>query len=249
MPWGSSCSCDLIFVPGFFRLETINGHLYGSLVDILRNGSCVMLLALGMTLVIATGGIDLSVGTVMAITSSVAAIMMNPVIIGVKLPPDLEKFINDPNFTYAPLWEVIIATLLVATICGVWNGLLVAYGNIQPMVATLILMISGRGIAQLITNGVRIQIFYEPYAYLGNGWIILPFSLYIVGFVFAAIWLLTRKTAIGLYIESVGIKSRASFFNGIDEKLIKMVAYMICGFLRRGRRPGCKLEHPHLGCQ
>ena len=94
---------DLIFVPGFFRLETINGHLYGSLVDILRNGSCVMLLALGMTLVIATGGIDLSVGTVMAITSSVAAIMMNPVIIGVKLPPDLEKFINDPNFTYAPL--------------------------------------------------------------------------------------------------------------------------------------------------
>ena len=122
-----------------------------------------MLLALGMTLVIATGGVDLSVGAVMAISASVAAVMMNPVIIGLELPPDLMNFINDPNFTYSPLWEVILVTLIVATICGLWNGVLVAYIKIQPMVATLILMIAGRGIAQLITNGVRIQIFYEPY--------------------------------------------------------------------------------------
>ncbi len=58
-----------------------------------------------------------------------------------------------------------------------------AYVRIQPMVATLILMIAGRGIAQLITNGVRIQIFYEPYAFIGQGWVVLPFSLYIVAFV------------------------------------------------------------------
>ena len=57
---------------------------------------------------------------------------------------------------------------MVATICGLWNGVLVAYVRIQPMVATLILMIAGRGIAQLITNGVRIQIFYEPYAFSGR---------------------------------------------------------------------------------
>src|SRR4030066_86076 len=172
---------DLIFVPGFFRMETKEGHLYGSLIDILRNGSCIMLLGIGMTLVIATGGVDLSVGAIMAIAASVAAIMMNPVIIGLKLPPDLMKFINDPNFTYAPLWEVILVTLIVATICGLWNGVLVAYVRIQPMVATLILMISGRGIAQLITNGVRIQIFYDPYAFIGKGWLVLPFPLYIVG--------------------------------------------------------------------
>jgi len=151
------------------------------------------------------------------------------VIIGVKLPPDLMSFINDPNFTFAPLWEVILVTLLVATLCGVWNGVLVAYIKIQPMVATLILMISGRGIAQLITNGVRIQIFYEPFAFIGNGWLILPFSLYIAAFVYAMIWLLTRKTAIGLFLESVGINSRSSFFSGIDEKKIKLLAYAICG--------------------
>ena len=221
---------DLIFDPGFFALTTKEGHLYGSLIDILRNGSCVMVLAIGMTLVIATGGVDLSVGAIMAIASSVAAIMMNPVIIGVKLPPDLMRFIDEPNFTYAPLWAVILVTLVVTTICGLWNGLLVAYAKIQPMVATLILMIAGRGIAQLITNGVRIQIFYEPYAFLGNGWIILPFSLYIVAFVFAAAWLLTRKTAIGMFVESVGINSRSSFFSGIDEKKIKLLAYAVCGF-------------------
>ena len=221
---------DLIFIPRFFALTTQEGHLYGNLVDVLRNGSCVMLLGIGMTLVIATGGVDLSVGAVMAIAASVAAIMMNPVIIGVKLPPNLMKFINDPNFTYSPLWAVILVTLIVATICGLWNGLLVAYGRIQAMVATLILMIAGRGIAQLITNGVRIQIFYEPFAFIGNGWIVLPFPLYLVAFVFVIAWILTRKTSIGLFIESVGINFRSSYFSGIDEKKIKLLAYTLCGF-------------------
>ncbi len=221
---------DLVFVPGFFALQIKEGNLYGSLIDILRNGSIVMLLGIGMTLVIATGGVDLSVGAVMAIAASVAAIMMNPVIVGVKLPPDLMRFINEPNFTYAPLWQVILMTLVVATLCGLWNGILVAYVKIQPMVATLILMIAGRGIAQLITNGVRIQIFYEPYAFIGNGWLILPFPLYIVAFVFVVAWVLTRKTAIGLFIESVGVNFRSSFYSGIDEKKIKLLAYVFCGF-------------------
>src|SRR3989304_169584 len=169
-----------------------------------------MLVGIGMTLVLASGGggVDLSVGAVMAITASVAAIHMNPVIIGVKLPPDLLRFINDPNFTFAPLWEVILVSLIVATLCGLWNGVLVAYARIQPMVATLILMIAGRGIAQLITNGVRIQIFYEPYAFLGQGWAILPFSVYIAVFVFIAPWLMTRKTPLGMFIESGGVGAR-----------------------------------------
>jgi simple sugar transport system permease protein len=221
---------DLITVPGFFNIGTRDGNLYGSLIDILRNGSTVMLLAIGMTLVIATGGVDLSVGAIMAISASVAAIMMNPVIIGIKLSPEVMKFINDPNFTYAPLWEVIVVTLIVATLCGLWNGVLVAYGRIQPMVATLILMIAGRGIAQLITNGVRIQIFYDPYAFIANGRLLLPFPLYIVAFVFVVAWVITRRTAFGLFIESVGTNFRSSFYSGIDEKRVKLLAYMFCGF-------------------
>jgi ribose/xylose/arabinose/galactoside ABC-type transport system permease subunit len=220
---------DLIAVPGFFRISTKEGNLYGNLIDIVRNASTVSLLAIGMTLVIATGGVDLSVGAVMAIAASVAALLMNPYVLATELPPHILKFMNDPNFTYQPLWIVIPVTLLVATVCGLWNGVLVSYGKIQPMVATLILMIAGRGIAQLITNGVRIQIFYEPYAFIGQGWIILPFSLYLVAIVFAIAWLLTRRTAIGMFVESVGTNSRSSFFSGINEKRIKLLAYTFCG--------------------
>jgi ribose/xylose/arabinose/galactoside ABC-type transport system permease subunit len=221
---------DLITVPGFFNFQMRNGNLYGSLIDIVRNASSVMLLSIGMTLVIATGGVDLSVGAIMAIAASVAALLMNPYVLATELPPNLMKLINDPHFTFQPLWVVILVTLLIAAVCGLWNGLLVAYIRIQPMVATLILMIVGRGIAQLITNGVRIQIFYEPYAFIGQGWIVLPFSLYLVAAVYAIAWLLTRRTAIGLFIESVGINFRSSLYSGIDEKKIKLLAYTFCGF-------------------
>jgi ribose/xylose/arabinose/galactoside ABC-type transport system permease subunit len=216
---------DLIFIPGFFNIENRDGNLHGSLVDILRNGSTVMLLAIGMTLVIATGGVDLSVGATMAIAASVAGILMNPSALRNEV-----FFVTDPNYTFQPLWLVIVAALVVSILCGLWNGALVAYMRIQPMVATLILMISGRGIAQLITNGLRVQITYRPYAFIGQGWLVLPFSLYIVAIVFVITWLMTRKTAIGMFIESVGINFRSSYFSGIDEKKIKLLVYTFCGF-------------------
>jgi galactofuranose transport system permease protein len=216
---------DFIFIPGFFTIENRDGNLHGSLVDILRNGSTVMLLAIGMTLVIATGGVDLSVGATMAIAASVAGILMNPSALRNEV-----FFVTDPNYTFQPLWLVIATALIVSILCGLWNGALVAYMRIQPMVATLILMISGRGIAQLITNGLRVQITYRPYAFIGQGWIVLPFSLYIVVFVFIITWLLTRKTAIGMFIESVGINFRSSYFSGVDEKKIKLLVYTFCGF-------------------
>ena len=130
---------DFIFIPGFFYIENRGGDLRGSLIDIFRNGSTVMILAIGMTLVIATGGVDLSVGAVMAIAASVAGILMNPSALKNEV-----FFVTDTNYTFQPLWVVILAALTVAIICGLWNGMLVAYMRIQPMVATLILMISGR---------------------------------------------------------------------------------------------------------
>lgn len=211
---------DWLAVPGFFALDTVDGHLFGNLVDIPRNGSTIMLLAMGMTLVIATGGVDLSVGAIMAISASVAAIMIQP---------DLQTLSHDPNFTQFPLPVVVLVTLFVAILCGLWNGVLVAYAGIQPMVATLILMIAGRGIAQLITSGIRVQIFYEPYAVFGNGWFVLPVSLFIVAIVFVLAWLGTRRTALGTFTEAVGINARSSFYAGIDEKRVKLIAYTFCG--------------------
>src|SRR5574339_701417 len=100
---------DFIFIPGFFTIENRNGNLHGSLIDIFRNGSTVMLLAIGMTLVIATGGVDLSVGATMAIAASVAGILMNPSALKNEV-----FFVTDPTYTFQPLPVVIIAALAVA---------------------------------------------------------------------------------------------------------------------------------------
>jgi simple sugar transport system permease protein len=99
------------------------------------------------------------------------------------------------------------------------------------MVATLILMVAGRGIAQLITNGQIMTIYYTPYFWFGNGYILgLPVSIYIVATVFALVWWVTRKTPIGLFVEAVGINPKATYYTGISEQNIKLLAYTFCGF-------------------
>jgi simple sugar transport system permease protein len=133
--------------------------------------------------------------------------------------------------TNTPLPIIILADLAAGTLCGLWNGLLVSRARIQPMVATLILMVAGRGIAQLITNGQIMTIYYTPYFWFGNGYILgLPASIYIVALMFLLAWILVRKTSIGLFIESVGLNSKSSYYSGINEKNIKLLAYTFCGF-------------------
>ena len=132
---------NAIFTPGFFKIEFKDGHLFGSLIDILNRGSILAVLAIGMTLVIATGGVDLSVGAVMAISACTATVMINPQLAnaGVRSAPDMLA-----DFTNTPMWLLILTALLVCTGCGFWNGLLVSRINIQPMVATLVLMVAGQ---------------------------------------------------------------------------------------------------------
>ena len=218
---------NLIFTPGFYDIEVKDGHLSGFLIDILNRGSVLMLLGIGMTMVIATGGVDLSVGAVVAISAATATVLINPAL-ATKLISS-EELIKDVTST--PLWICILAALTVSTACGLWNGLLVSRARIQPMVATLVLMVAGRGIAQLITNGQIITVYYSPYFFIGNGYVAgLPFALFIVAVVFIIAWLLARRTAFGLFVESVGINARSSFFSGISEKNIKLIVYTFCGF-------------------
>ncbi len=113
------------------------------------------------------------------------------------------------------------------------------------MVATLILMVAGRGIAQLITNGQIMTIYYTPYFWFGNGFILgLPVSICIVAIVFVLAWVLVRKTSIGLFIESVGVNAKSSYYSGISEKNIKLIAYTFCGFWRCHRRPDTQFLRP-----
>ena len=122
-------ACILLFnwivFPGFFDVRWQDGRLFGSLIDVINRGAPVAILAIGMTAIIATRGVDLSVGAVMAVAGAVAA---TSAVAGQPLPVTL------------------IIALLVGLGCGLWNGALVAVLGIQPFVATLVLMVAGRGL-------------------------------------------------------------------------------------------------------
>jgi ribose/xylose/arabinose/galactoside ABC-type transport system permease subunit len=142
----------------------------------------------------------------------------------------IENRILTENTTRTPLPIIILADLAAGAACGLWNGLLVSRAKIQPMVATLILMVAGRGIAQLITNGQIMTIYYTPYFWFGNGYILyLPVSIYIVAVVCIISWLLVRKTSIGLFIESVGTNATSTYYSGINEQNVKLLTYIFCG--------------------
>jgi simple sugar transport system permease protein len=176
---------NVIVTPRFFELSIMDDPvwetLYGNLIDIFNNGAPLILVSIGMTLVIATGGIDLSVGAVIAISAAMCTVLINPAL-GQKL---ISNEILTRNATNTPLPIIILAILAAGTICGLWNGILVSRARIQPMVATLILMVAGRGIAQLITGGQIMTVYYTPYFWFGNGYILgLPVSIYICALVF-----------------------------------------------------------------
>jgi simple sugar transport system permease protein len=100
----------------------------------------------------------------------------------------------------------------------------------QPIIATLILMVAGRGIAQLITGGQIITVYYAPYFFIGNGYLGgLPFAFLLALAVFAAMLLLTRRTALGLFIQSVGINPSAAHLAGLPARRITFWVYAFCG--------------------
>jgi simple sugar transport system permease protein len=114
-------------------------------------------------------------------------------------------------------------------LCGLWNGLLISRIGIQPIIATLILYVAGRGIAQMITNGKIVRVFYDPYYVFGGGYLVIPISLFIVAGVYLLAWFFTRRTAFGVFLESIGVNANSSRFTGINEKNVKLIAYVLCG--------------------
>ena len=200
---------DSLVANNFFAIHIQDGRLFGSPIDILNRAAPVALLAVGMTLVIATGGIDLSVGAVMAIAGATAATL---------------------TVAGHSLSVIVLVTLGTGLLCGLWNGVLVALLKIQPFVATLILMVAGRGVAQLITQGQIVTFNSESLAWFGSGSLLwLPVPVWITLLVALAVWLLTRKTALGLFIEAVGINLRAARNAGVNGWLVVMSTYVISG--------------------
>ena len=217
---------NLIFTDGFFHLTIRDGRVYGSLIDILNRCAPLMLLSLGMTLVIATGGVDLSVGAVMAITGAIAACLISNAGLKVQAPGSPLSAIN---VTGSVVLAVSIA-LLAALVAGIWNGLLVALVDVQPIVATLILMVAGRGVAQLLTDGQNVTFNDARLAYLGSGFLFgLPFPLFVVAGMLVITAFLSRGTALGLFVESVGNNPTASRYAGVNARFVKLAAYAFSG--------------------
>jgi galactofuranose transport system permease protein len=208
--------------PGFWMLQWRDGHLYGSIIDILNRAAPLMLVSLGMTLVIATRGIDISVGATVAISAAVAALMVGgKLVITDGIPQHISRF---------PMWLAIVCALLTALACGLWNGVLVAKIGLQPIIATLILMVAGRGVAQLLTDGQIVTVYYPPYFYIGSGYLWgLPFALFIAAFVYVAMHLTVTRTALGLFVQAIGINPAAARVAGVRERLISMCVYAFCG--------------------
>jgi len=212
---------DFIMVPGFFQIAIRDGHLYGSLIDIVNRAAPLMLAALGMTLVIATRGIDISVGAVVAISGTVAALLIGGTMVMHNGVPEYVSRI--------PMVWALCAAMGAALLCGVWNGLLVATLGLQPIIATLILMVGGRGLAQLLTDGQIITVYYKPFFFLGSGYLFgLPFALYLVAAVFIVVALLMRKTALGLFIQAVGINPVAARLAGLKTAALIFFVYIFC---------------------
>ena len=202
--------------PSFLSVRVQDGHLYGSLIDILRNGAPVLLVALGMTLVIATRGIDLSVGAVAAIAGAVACVYIAGA---------------DQQAATSTMITAIAIAMAVCVLLGLWNGFLVSVIGIQPIIATLVLMTAGRGLAMLITDGQITTVVNPAFKVLGAGFFVtLPVAILIALAVFAAAAVLARRTALGMLIESVGINPEASRLAGVRARTITWTVYVFGAF-------------------
>lgn len=197
--------------PSFFALEVKNGQLYGSVIDICFRATPLILVSLGMTLVIATGGVDLSVGTVAALAASSAAL----------------------SFAQGLGWPPALAiALAVGLAVGSLNALLIAGFGLQPIVASLIAMVAGRGVAQLFVSGQISPLEDPSYVWIGTGSAFgLPFSLWLALVTIVAITVLTRKTSTGLFIEAVGSNATASRFIGLSVSKVKWFVYALSGLM------------------
>jgi galactofuranose transport system permease protein len=202
---------NLVFTPNFATLQTLNVNL--------TQVAGIVIVATGMTLVIATGGIDLSVGSLMAIAGALAPLIF------------LGNVIPIGN-VYLAVALAIIAAVCAATLFGAFNGWLIARFDIQPIVATLVLFIAGRGIAQVMTNG-NLQPFKIPeFQWIGLGRVLgIPIQVIIMLLVVAIAAYTVRKTVFGRQILAIGGNERAARLTGIPVKRVKVIVYAISGFL------------------
>jgi ribose transport system permease protein len=202
---------NLAMTPNFLSWQTLNVNL--------TQVAAIVIVATGMTLVIATGGIDLSVGSLMAISGALAPMIF----LGTLLP------IENPALA---VLIAFVLPILVTMGLGAFNGMLVTRYAVQPIVATLVLFIAGRGIAQVLTNG-NLQVFKNPvFQFIAMGKVAgIPTQVALMILVAALAYALIRFTVFGRQLLAVGGNEKAARLAGIPVRRIKVLVYVISGGL------------------
>lgn len=214
-----------ILRPDFFRIEynATTGMFYGSMVDIINRSSEITIIAMGMTMVIALGGTDISVGALVAVAGAFALKLLRW---------DVTEYPTPGDYTIYPFVLVILVPLAVCTLMGLFNGILIGKFKLEPIIATLILMVAGRGIAQIATNGKQFTTGYTPFRFIGQGSLFgLPFPIILAVVICTAVMIFVRRTAFGTFVESVGINPSASRVTGLKSGKIIIIVYTLTGFL------------------
>ncbi|TYG35115.1 ribose ABC transporter permease [Lonepinella koalarum] len=193
--------------PDFFSLDNI--------LNILRQTSVNAVIAVGMTFVILIAGIDLSVGSILALTGAIAASLVG---------------------AEYPILLVVPATLLLGTLLGSISGVIVAKGKVQSFIATLVTMTLLRGVTMVYTDGRPISTGFsdtaDSFAYLGTGYLFgIPFPIWLMAIVFLVAWYVLKHTQIGRYIYALGGNEAATQLSGINVNKIKVFVFAVSGFL------------------
>lgn len=206
------------FVFNFFTISIRNGLLYGRLIDILNRGSEIAILAIGMTLVVSSSaGTDISVGSVMSLAASFCCMLL------------AGYGVSSTNELAMPLIIGILGGIMIGIMCGAFNGFLVSRMNVQPMVATLILFSAARAIGLLLCNNMIVYVRVDSFKIFGGYIGMIPTPIIIAILCIVLMTLVLKKTALGLYIQSVGINKKASRIAGIKSEQIIFLCYVLCG--------------------
>jgi ribose/xylose/arabinose/galactoside ABC-type transport system permease subunit len=180
-----------------------------TLWNVLLHVSTTALVALGMTLVISTGGIDLSVGSVMAVAAVTSTLFMGH-----------------------NVFIVVVMSVLVCSVFGLFNGVIISYFKVQPIIITLAMMIAGRGIAQIITDGYLVSIDNPSFEAIGKGSLgVVPIPVIIMLAAALVLYIIVKYTVFGRYIEAVGDNEKAASLAGVNVKWVKTSVYVIIAAL------------------
>jgi len=193
-----------------------------NLFNVLRQVSVNLCISVGMTMVILTGGIDLSVGSILALSGAIAAGFMRN---GISLQA-ADTFIG---FTFL---GCILAALIVGGALGFFNGLMVTKFKVPPFVATLAMLTIARGLTMLYTNGYPITGLGSEFSYLGTGWFLgIPMPVWVALVIILGFLFFIRKSRTGRYIYAIGGNEKATLLSGININKVKIAVYTLTGIL------------------